>query len=183
MLKRTLFTFAIAAFFVSCGEVGDDKKELTPSDRQQSIKQLENFLYTSDITMFNDSAAKAVVEAYEAYYSLFPEDPLTPDYLFKAGEVSLGLNQPLKSMSFFKKVYDYYPNFEKAPYSLFLQAYVLDNHLNDDNRAGEVYQEFISKFPEHPMVKDAEFSIKNLGKTDEDLIKEFEENLRKQQGA
>jgi hypothetical protein len=33
---------------------------------------------------------------------------------------------------------------------------------------------FLKKYPKHPYCKDAEMSIKNLGKTDEELIREFE---------
>ncbi|MBA3901110.1 MAG: tetratricopeptide repeat protein, partial [Bacteroidetes bacterium] len=130
--------------------------------------------------MFNDSAANAVVELYSEYANTYPDDNLSAEYLFKAGEVSLGLNEPEKSLDYFKKVCDNFPDSEKASYSLFLQAYVLDNYINDI-LAGEVYKDFIEKYPDHQMVKDAEFSIQNLGKSDEQLIKEFEAKLKKEQ--
>jgi outer membrane protein assembly factor BamD (BamD/ComL family) len=175
MFKKLLTGVAIAAFLSSCTG-SKEPAEMSENERQQQILLLEQTIFDGK-NMFNDSAATAVVEAYETYASAFPEDPLAPDYLFKAGEVSMGLGKPLKSMSFFKKVCDLYPNSDKAAYSLFLQAYVLDNHLNDDGRAGELYREFIKKFPDHPMAGDARFSIDHLGKSDEELIREFEKKL------
>ena len=158
--------FLASAILSGCGN--NKKTELTAK-----IEALEQILFSGS-QMFNDSAAQAVVNAYSDFAESFPEDTLSPEYLFKAGEVSLGLNQPSEAMKYYKKVFDQYPNFKRSSYSLFLQAYVLDNYLNDDNQAGEIYKIFIQKYPDHPMVKDAEFSIRNLGKSDEELIKEFE---------
>ncbi len=168
---------SFAAVLYACGN-GEGSKEISAEERQSNIELMEQSLFNSNDKMFNDSIAAAVIAAYDEYASLYPQDPETPDFLFKAGEVSLGLGKPLKSMAYFKKVYDMYPAFERAPYCLFLQAYVLDNHLNDDVRAGEIYADFMKKYPDHPMAKDAEFSILHLGKSDEELIKEFEEKLK-----
>lgn len=176
-MKKVIVMVFSAAVLFSCGSK-EENTQATPQEWQSKIETMEQSLFNSNDKMFNDSIAAAVIVAYDEYASLFPDDPETPDYLFKAGEVSLGLGKPVKSMSYFKKVYDLYPDFERAAYSLFLQAYVLDNHLNDDQHAGEVYTSFIKKYPDHPMAKDAEFSIQNLGKSDEELIKEFEARLK-----
>lgn len=170
MIKNIFFLIFISLIFISCGD--SRKSALTKEESQLQIKSLEKELFSGK-QMFNDSAALAVVEYYNEYANAYPDDSLSPDYLFRAGEVSLSLNEAVKSIGYFKRVCDQYPQFEKAPYSLFLQAYVLDNHIND-KRAGEVYRDFIEKYPDHPMVKDAEFSIQNLGKSDEELIREFE---------
>jgi TolA-binding protein len=179
MFKKAILVFGAAAVLYSCGNSNiQEEKELNADDFKASISTMEQSLFDKNHKMFNDSMAAAVIIAYEKYASLYPEDPLTPDYLFKAGEVSLGLGRAFNSISFFKKVYEKYPDYEKASHCLFLQAYVLDNHLNDDVNAGEIYNLFIQKFPGHPLARDAEFSIQHLGKSDEDLIKEFEEKSK-----
>jgi tetratricopeptide (TPR) repeat protein len=177
MFKKVFIAMLFATFLYACGS-SEENVEITSEQWQEKIKLMEQSMFNSNDKMFNDSIAVAVIEAYDEFAALFPQDPQTPDFLFKAGEVSLGLGKPLQSMSYFTKVYDKYPTYERASYSLFLQAYVLDNHLHDDVRAGELYTQFMEKFPEHPMAKDAEFSIHNLGKSDEELIKEFEEKNR-----
>jgi tetratricopeptide (TPR) repeat protein len=175
MFKRLLTGVALAAMLYSCSG-SKEPAEMTEKERQEKIVLLEQSLFEG-ANMFNDSAANAVVEAYESYAESYPEDPMTPEYLFKAGEVSMGLGKPLKSMSLFKRVYEKYPEYSKCSESLFLQAYVLDNHLNDDGRAGDLYREFLKKFPDHPLAGDARFSIDHLGKSDEELIREFEKKL------
>jgi TolA-binding protein len=171
---KIVFIALFSAFSMSACGNAEENAEVSTNDKQANIELMEQQLFSNANKMINDSIAALLIDAYDEFASLYPKDSLSPDYLFKAGEVSMGLGKPLKSMSFFTKVYDRYPDFEKAPYSLFLQAYVLDNHLNDDVRAGEIYTDFINKYPDHPMAKDADFSIKNLGKSDEELIKEFE---------
>ncbi|MDQ3192584.1 MAG: tetratricopeptide repeat protein [Bacteroidota bacterium] len=177
MIKNVFFLIFSSAILFSCGE--EKKSAFTKEQSQSQITDLEKELYSGS-KMFNDSAAIAVVELYNEYADTYPEDSLSADYLFKAGEVSMGLNQAERSLHYFKKVCDKYPEAEKASFSLFLQAYVLDNYIND-RQAGEVYRSFIEKYPNHPMVKDAEFSIQNLGKSDEELIKEFQAKQNKEE--
>ena len=63
---------------------------------------------------------------------------------------------------------------------LFLQGFVYESQLHNIIRAKEAYTEFIRKYPRHQLAKDAQFSIENLGKSDEELIKMFEEKNRAQ---
>ncbi|MCE3279043.1 MAG: hypothetical protein K0S44_1234, partial [Bacteroidetes bacterium] len=60
------------------------------------------------------------------------------------------------------------------PESLYLQGYLLDNFLNDEVRAKAIYEQVIAKYPDMPYSADAKAAIKNLGKSDEELIKEFQ---------
>ncbi|HET6243086.1 MAG: tetratricopeptide repeat protein [Bacteroidetes bacterium] len=171
MRKKLFYMLFTSAILMGCGEA--NKPELTKEEKQRNIEELQTKLY-SDKQLFNDSVALVVIEAYDQYATDFVDDDLSADYLFKAGEVSLALNQAMRSVEYFKRVCKQYPRHEKASISLFLQAYIYDNHINDDKMAEGFYREFIEKFPKHDMIKDAEFSIGNLGKSDEQLIKEFE---------
>ena len=61
---------------------------------------------------------------------------------------------------------------------MFLQAFVYENHVGDLSNAREKYIEFIQKYPEKDFADDAEICLQNLGKTPEELIREFEEKQR-----
>jgi tetratricopeptide (TPR) repeat protein len=176
---RLILVAAIVAFLVSCGE-----STLDPNSREgriQNIEKLEQALFQlEERNLINDSAAQAVLQAYDAFATAFPNDSLAPEYLFKAGEVALGLNRPLQALGFFKRTAEDYNAHDKASYSLFLQAYIFDNFLNDDSKAETIYKTFIEKYPNHPMTNDAVFSLENLGKSDEELIRDFEERLKEQ---
>ena len=41
-------------------------------------------------------------------------------------------------------------------------------------KAGDAYREFLRKYPNHPLAKDAKTSLDNLGKPLDEIIKEFE---------
>jgi TolA-binding protein len=87
---------------------------------------------------------------------------------------------PRKAVQVFDRILSDYPNFEKTPQCLFLKGYVYENNLGDLQTAKEIYEEFIEKYPDDEFADDAEVSIKNLGKTPEELIKEFEEQAKEE---
>jgi len=46
--------------------------------------------------------------------------------------------------------------------------------LQNYDKATEIYEDFIAKYPESAFADDARISIDNMGKTPEELIQEFE---------
>ena len=79
-----------------------------------------------------------------------------------------------QAIQYFHRVNNDFVNYEKAPLSMFLEAFVYETQLFDTQKAGEIYKEFIVKYPKHELADDAQASINNLGKTPEELVKEFE---------
>lgn len=120
------------------------------------------------------TTADLAVKAYDDFASRFPNDSLTPDFIFKAGEISTANHQYKQALMYYEKITAKYPNFKLAPESLYLQGYLLDNFLNDEVKAKAIYEQVIAKYPDMPYAADAKAAIKNLGKSDEELIKEFQ---------
>ncbi len=58
---------------------------------------------------------------------------------------------------------------------MYLKAYVYENYLGDLEHAKMIYIEFLEKYPDNEFADDAEISIQNLGKSPEELIRQFEE--------
>ena len=58
---------------------------------------------------------------------------------------------------------------------------VAENVNADTAQARSHYQAFVDAYPNHSLAKDASFSLANLGKTDEELIRMFEQNLNAQE--
>ena len=52
---------------------------------------------------------------------------------------------------------------------------VYENYLGDLDNAKMIYLEFLEKYPDNEFADDAEISIQNLGKSPEELIRQFEE--------
>jgi len=141
------------------------------------ITELEGKLYKSDPNnpQLDRPQAVDVIRYYKQYADSFPEDSVTPEYLFKGGEVGIALQQHQLAINLFDRVVNAYSNHKRAPESLFLKAFVLDNYLQAKGQAKGVYEAVIAKYPDHKLAQDAEASIQNLYMSDEDLIKMFQE--------
>jgi outer membrane protein assembly factor BamD (BamD/ComL family) len=162
----------VAIVILSCSSPQSEKKE--------AIKILEDDLFTDQNKMIDQKKAKELITAYISFADEFPKDKKTPDYLFKAGDMTMNLNMPQQAIQVFDRIIKDYPDFEKAPQCLFLKGYVYENEIGDLNTAKKIYEEFIAKYPNDEFADDAAVSIKNLGKSPEELIKEFEAKSKEQ---
>jgi len=171
-IKTIGYLLLLALIVISCSSPKEDK--LT------EIKTMEDELFSDESQMIDHQKANELIVVYESYANEFPEDLETPAYLFKAGDMAMNLNMPRKAIDIFDKILNNYPDFEKAPQCLFLKGYVYENDLRDLQTAKKLYEEFLVKYPDDEFADDAEISIKNLGKSPEDLIKEFEEKQQKE---
>ncbi len=135
------------------------------------IKKLEDEMHKS--TELNNVTGNLAVKAYSDYVLFFPNDSVAPDYLFKAAEIATATQQYPQALIYYQNITSKYPKYKLIQESLYLQGYLLDNFLNDDAKAKLIYEEVIQKYPTSTYANDAKSAIKNLGKSDEELIKEF----------
>jgi len=149
-------------------------------DKESQIKQLEGQLFSDENKMVDRNKANELIALYIEFADEFPENEQSPAYLFKAGDMAMNLSMPRRSIEVFDRILNNYPDYEKAPQCLFLKAYVFENNLGDLKEAKKTYEQFLKKYPDDDFADDAEISIKNLGKSPEELIKEFEEQAKKE---
>lgn len=172
-IRFGLVLFILIHFIVGCS--------VTERDRSvKEIDQLESEIY-SETEGTDLSKANTLVQQYMQFAETYPEDELTPSYLFKSGEVAMNLGLPQTSVQAFDKILFNYPDFEKAPQCLFLKAFVYENLVGDMSKAEQFYKEFLEKYPEDDFADDAEVSLQYLGKTPEELIQEFEKKANQQE--
>jgi hypothetical protein len=158
--------------FAACGGGGEVKNPAL--SELALIDSLEAILFADEGGMDNRAAAQLLVRSYATYYQRNKADAAAVDMLFKAGEVSMGLGDGRLAVKYFGMVADEHSDFHKAPEALFLQAFCEENLNGDLQQAEFFYSDFIAKYPGHALAEDAKFSIENLGKTDEELVKMFE---------
>jgi len=146
------------------------------TETSANIEELENEIYNGDAIFTPEGKQKALnlVQLYQAFVQDNPDDSLSAGYLFKAADITLNLDDPGKAIAMYNKIILSYPDFNKAPECLFLTAYIYENHLQNYDKATEIYEDFIAKYPESAFADDARISIDNMGKTPEELIQEFE---------
>jgi tetratricopeptide (TPR) repeat protein len=126
-------------------------------------------------TIPDQKTGMEMIQAYTDYANAWPKDTLSAEFLFKGAEIAMNLNQSAMSIEYFNRILLNYHGFSKLPYCLFMQAYILENQMNQYDQAKTRYQEFIDKYPNHVLVKDAKASIENMGKPIEELMKQWDE--------
>ncbi len=173
---KTFKTFAIliliALVVSSCSP--SKKKEIS------EIQKMENELFSKKGAIASKQKAMDLVQAYILFADQFADDSMAVEYLFKAADISMNLNEANKAINLYNRIIDNYPDFRKVPECLFLKGYVYENYLGDLKTAKQIYMEFLEKYPENDFADDAQISIENLGKSPEELIKEFEKNIKDQ---
>ncbi|MCX6282854.1 MAG: hypothetical protein NTW31_01245, partial [Bacteroidetes bacterium] len=68
-----------------------------------------------------------------------------------------------------------YPNDARSAICLFFTAYIYENLMKNLDKAQELYILFIEKYPRNDFADDAQNALNNLGKTPDQMVKEFEQ--------
>ena len=120
--------------------------------------------------------AKEYVNSCEAYTLVLPADSLAPRYLFNAAEMSRTVKTFDKTLFLYDWLIAKYPNYEKTPMAMFLKGFILENELNNIDKAKEVYRKFLENYPAHDLADDVQFLYDNLGKSNEEILEMIEKN-------
>jgi len=146
---------------------------------EEKIASMEERLFNSE-NGFSKAGADSLIQLYQDFAAAYPNDSLSPTYLFKAASVAMNLQDGSTALELFDRIRESYPDYDRAPLCLFFKGYVQENLMGDIDKARETYQLFIDTYPDHDFVDDAQASINNLGKSPEQMIREFEEQQKAQ---
>lgn len=126
-------------------------------------------------------ASKSFVDLAEQLAQKHPNDTLAALPLYRAAEVVRAMNDPKRAAAIYEQVHQSYPTFSKAAESLFMLAFTYDEDLNDMGKAKETYEKFLKLYPDNSFADDTKMLLENLGKSDEEILKELEEKAKMQQ--
>ena len=160
----------IMIMMLSCGP---GKDELNAD-----IQKLEKEVFAPNSFVPDKQKATELIALYEKYAEKFPKDSVSGLYLYKGGKMAMSVNDGEKAISLFDKVTRLFPGVSVAPECVFLTAFVYENNLRNITKARDTYKDFLQKYPSHDLADDARLSLDNLGKTPEQIVKEFEEKLK-----
>ncbi len=170
-MKKTTAILLLLALFAAC-QPGPDKTEMA-----DAIKALEKEIGAA--AQPAPDRVEALQAALVGYADAFPKDSLSVKYLSKAGETARLLRQFDQAIEIFGKIEKNYPNSKEAAGAMFMKAFTLDNDLKKLEAAKVAYEAFLQKYPNDEFADDAQFLLKNLGKSPEEIIKGFEEQQKK----
>ena len=175
-MKLTNILIAVIALLLFSCENDTTKEEPKEIPIEEQIVELENELFGDQNAKMDKRKALDMVNLYVDFANKYPDDPKSPDYLFKAADISMNLNRPSKTIHIYDVIMYRYPDYSKTPTALFLKAFVFEDQMQNYKEAKLNYELFIEKYPDSEFADDALMSLKNLGKTPEELIREFEQN-------
>lgn len=185
MKRILLMTIALALTLSACkqnngkSQTNSQVKSRNPQEMAKEIDTIEHQLFNEKASTINTVKAKKLVEKYMLYANTFPEDSLAPEYLYKASDISMNLNQPGQTISIYNRLINKYAGYKNIPTCYFLKAFVYDDQLKDYTKAKKFYQLYLDKYPKGEFADDAHMALKYLGKSPEELIKTFEKKNKK----
>ncbi len=195
ILILILAAFVVFLMFYNCTGA---KTEEQPKTEVKDSTQKTNSAYTNECrTLYldackNDSiiltateldkkVANKAIKAFADFSFYCPTDTLAPIFLLKAGQIAQSINNLPQAQLSFERVINDFPNFKNRGAAMFLLAQLYDEPamLNDEEKARELYGQIINTFPNTDWAKNASDARTLLGKTDEQIIKEFEKKNSK----
>ena len=151
------------------------------NDLETEITNLGKQMYNEETNRLDQKVANQFIAKCEAFAQANPQHVKAAEYLLKAGETARTLRNYQKGIALYDYVLENYPDHPKAAQALFLKGFTLDNDMNQQDQAKAIYEAFLQKYPNDDFADDTEFLLKNLGKSDDEIIKSFEQNKAKEQ--
>lgn len=152
------------------------------NQRQQKLDKInaaEGKIMNMTTQPIDNSKATELVNLYAQYFKEFPQDSVSAKMLFKEAEILMNINSPKEAVSVIDTLIHYFPNDRLIPQAMHLKGFIYDDKLHSPEMARIAFEELIKRFPDHALSKNASDYIKILGKSPEEIIREFE--LKQQQ--
>jgi len=172
-MKNLKFSFILLlAVFISSCKPNSDKllKQITDKEKE---------MYSSGNPIPDKAKSKEMIDMYLKFADSYPKDTLTPNILYKAANLSMNTKGFDNAVAILDRIINNYPQYSKLPETYFLKAFIFDEYLKNLGKAREAYTTFLQKFPKNDLAHDAAISLENLGKSGDQIVKEFEEMQKK----
>ncbi len=114
------------------------------------------------------------VNAIELFVMANPNNPASPKYLKIAAEVVNSIKVYPRAILFYNWILNSFPESKEAPQALFMKAFTLDDGMGKKMDAKPVYEQFLKRYPKNDFADDTKFLLDNINKSDEEIIKEFD---------
>ncbi|HQO74324.1 MAG: tetratricopeptide repeat protein [Candidatus Marinimicrobia bacterium] len=135
------------------------------------------------VALFNQSDYQGCIKQYQRIIKYFPDDSLAVPAMFAMADVyKNNLNDADQAIKIYKEIIRKYGDSGRAANAHFMIGYVYANEIKDLKKAEEYYKSFLKKYPTNILAPSAEWELKNLGKT-LDEIPELQKITQEKQTA
>ena len=143
------------------------------NDPMKRIEKLEKQAFATEKAI-DPEVASDLVSAYCDFADANPSDAMAPEYLFKAVDVSMNINEPQRTIYIIDKLLKGYPDYPRTQAALFVKAFIFETRYNNLDMAKKIYEQYLEMYPDGEFANDCRASIENLGLSPEELVKKFE---------
>ena len=146
---------------------------------KERVLEYAHAIYGKKNTLPDKAKARKYVTACEVYALTHPDDSEAAELLLKAATTArTTAGNPQRALHIYDWVYKHFPKYEKAYHALFLKAFTLDDDMKNYDEARKYYEAFLEKYPNDEFATSAKFLLKNLGKSEEEIIQQFEKKKK-----
>ena len=162
-MKRYLVILLFSVLLIGCNT----------NDPAKRIEKLEKQVFSAEKAV-DPVVASDLVSAYCDFADANPNDAMAPEYLFKAVDVSMNLNEPQRTIFIIDKLLKDYPEYPRTQAALFVKAFIFETRYGNLNMAKKIYEQYLEMYPDGEFAEACRASIENLGLSPEELVKKFE---------
>lgn len=195
---RSLFVYSLPLFLVACSTKTEENK-ITNEPKKDSVtvakvdtttnrdcKVLYHNARSIDSTIMQKldmdmSLASKAIKAFADYAFYCESDTLSPVYLIKGAQIAISINNANQAKVLLDRCISNYPKFRNKPAAIFLLAQLYDEQhlLNNEEEAKKLYEQLIFEYPKSEWAANAKGALKLMGKTDQEIINEFNQKNKK----
>jgi outer membrane protein assembly factor BamD (BamD/ComL family) len=178
MKTLSMILISCAFLFAACqSDGGENGKKL---DAQ--IADLEQQLASE--SQPTPAQLTQLIKLYEKHVEKYPErKEANVAYLMKASEAARAKSDFKKAIAIYDRVIADFRSHDKAARALFMKGYTYDNDLEMKDSAVVFYNAFLRSYPRSEFADDAQFLLENIGKTNAEIIEEFERKQKAKGGS
>ncbi|MFM7079703.1 MAG: tetratricopeptide repeat protein [Bacteroidota bacterium] len=171
-MKKITPLILLLQILIACSPSAEEQKN-TISQLEQKLTEQKK---VTGIATSDSALTSKAIASYLEYASKNPDDTLSAVYLFKAGNLASQQGDFHTAEKSFEKLIEQYPKHPDAPIALFLLGFSFENMKGDQKSAEKCYRKFLELYPNHPRAIDVRYSLENIGKSPEELLR----NIQKQ---
>lgn len=183
-MKNQIYILLLISFmfFMSC----KNKQESNPIEQKSKIQSelIQSYLKADSIYKMgaiNIDVMTQFIDNAEKFASEYPEESIAPEYLFKAGVLTMTLARSSdvkeeiakyakKSLEIFNNIQKVYPDYEGVKNCIFYRGTTYDDILHDYKSAEIEFRDYIHKYPQDSIsliLKD--YLVNGLGKSPDEI--------------
>jgi len=195
---RSVFLFFLPLIFIACKPNTEKEVETVTikdtiavvateaEDTTHNCVKLYQKARSMDSTILkqmdlNIELANKAIKVFSDYAFYCESDSLSPVFLIKTAQIAMSINNANQAKVVLERCISNYPKFKNKPAAIFLLAQLYDEQsmLNNEEEAKRLYEQLVYDYPKSEWAANAKGALKLIGKTDQEIINEFNKKSKK----